>query len=272
MLRVGMVVDHRLPLCDNHGMTVVLIGLLLFVTGAIGGFMNTVAGGASLLCLPVLVWVGLDATVANATTNTATMVQALFSTYRYARVRFGSPALLLRIAPFSLVGAILGAFFVVGLSNDVFQKIVGVLMVLTLGLILNTPGAPSHRQPSIVPALLSRRFWVAGVLFFVFGLYGGFFGGGVGLMLLPTLVALFGLDYITANGVKAGIGVVMNTTAFVVFAFAGLIVWPYAIVLMAGMMLGTHIGIHVSLKQGPTWVRRFLIVITAISAAWFLLG
>ncbi|NUN14556.1 MAG: sulfite exporter TauE/SafE family protein [Myxococcales bacterium] len=265
-------VDHRATLCDNHGMAAGLIGLLLFVTGVAGGFMNTVAGGASLLCLPVLVWIGLDATVANATTNTATMVQALFSTYRYARIRFGNPQLLFRIAPFSFVGAIVGAFVVVGLSADVFQKIVGVLMVLTLALILKTPGAPSRTAPIVIPRVLSRRFWIAGVLFFVFGLYGGFFGGGVGLMLLPSLVILFGLDYVTANGVKAGIAVVMNTTAFVVFVVAGLISWQHAFVLTAGMMVGTHIGIHVSLKRGPMWVRRFLVVITVFSALWFLFG
>ncbi|GMV41956.1 MAG: hypothetical protein AMXMBFR64_36720 [Myxococcales bacterium] len=240
----------------------------LAVVGVAGGFINTVAGGASLLCMPVLAWLGLPANAANATNNLATTAQSLFSAASFARRGFRDLRLVAILALPAVAGAVLGSWFVVELPERAFSRIVGLLMLGTLVLVLKKPRPKgrTERPP------LRRGAAVGGVaLFGVLGIYGGFFGGGLGLMMLPLLVLLFDLDLVTGNSVKTALSFVMNLTATFVFVAHGLVHLAYAIPLTAGMLVGARLGVTMSIAGGDAWIRRFLVVITLVAAAWFLL-
>lgn len=243
--------------------------LALAAAGVLGGFVNTVAGGASLICMPVVAWLGLPANAANATNNLATTAQSLFSAVSFGRHGFRDNRLVALLALPALLGAILGSWLVVELSERAFSRIVGLLMLGTLFLVLRRP-RPKPRPPGqrVVP----RGRAAAGLLIFgALGVYGGFFGGGLGLVMLPTLVLLFDLDLVTGNGVKTALSFVMNLTAAVVFVAHGLVHLPYALPLTAGMLVGARIGVKMSIRGGDAWIRRLLIVVTVVAAAWFLL-
>ena len=258
---------------DDTLLALALKGVLLLVVGVVGGFINTVAGGASLLCMPVLAWLGLPANAANATNNLATTAQSLFSSASFSRKGFRDHRLLALLALPSLLGAILGSWLVTALPERVFSRIVGVLMLATLFVVLRRKrprGAPLDVRGD--GARLSPARAASGVaLFALLGIYGGFFGGGIGLVMLPLLVLLFDLDFVVGNSVKTGVTFVMNMTATVVFVAYGLIHLVYAVPLTAGMLVGARAGVHMSIKGGDQWVRRFLVVVTVIAAAYFLM-
>ena len=243
----------------------------LAVVGVLGGFINTVAGGASLLCMPVLAWLGLPPTAANATNNIATTAQSLFSAASFAKHGFRDHRLVAILALPALIGALLGSWLVVELSQVAFSRIVGLLMLGTLALVLRRP-RPKARTPGGERPPLRRGRALAGVgIFTVLGVYGGFFGGGLGLVMLPTLVLLFDLDLVTGNSVKTALSFIMNLTAAFVFVAHGLVHVAYAIPLTAGMLVGARLGVKMSIKGGDAWIRRLLVVVTVIAAAYFLM-
>jgi uncharacterized membrane protein YfcA len=221
--------------------------------------------------MPVLAWLGLPATMANATNNLATTAQSLFSSASFARHGFRDNRLLAILAAPALLGAILGSWLVTAMSDRLFSRIVGVLMLFTLVIVLRKrqrPGTPARERR----AQLGAARTLGGVLLFAaLGVYGGFFGGGIGLVMLPLLVLIYDLDFVTGNSVKTGLSFVMNVTAAVVFAAHGLIHLVYAAPLTAGMLLGAQVGVRMSIRGGDRWIRALLVVITVIAAAYFLL-
>lgn len=249
---------------------------LLVLAGVAAGFVNAVAGGASLISFPVLVAFGLPPTIANATNNVATTVQSLSAWVGYTRRGFHATPVLLALLPSVLLGAWLGASLVVDLDQGAFSRIVGGLMLVALGLIWLAPRGASD-EPSPQRAARSQRVpgtplqWALGVLWFVaLGVYGGFFGGGLGLVVLPSLALVFGLDLVRANSVKSGLGLAMNATAFVVFWRAGLVEWRPAAILTVGMVAGSQLGVRWAVRVSPRALRLALTAITVVAAAHFL--
>ena len=242
-------------------MTGPLEWVAVVLAGLAGGFVNTVAGGASLIGLPVLVWLGLPATVANATNNVATTAQSIAAAVGYARRGFGAPrATLILLLP-GAVGAAVGASVVVALPEAVFRRVVALFMVAALVVVLRPPPAP--RGPRTVRRVLTAV--AVGLL----GVYGGFFGGGVGLVLLPLVATGLALDYVTANGVKSAVAAAMNATAFVVFVASGLVAWRVAVVFVVAMVLGAQMGVRMAVRRGSRWVRGVLVVVTIAAVPYF---
>lgn len=242
----------------------------LAAAGVLGGFINTVAGGASLICMPVVAWLGLPANAANATNNLATTAQSLFSAASFAKHGFRDNRLVALLAIPALLGAVVGSWLVVEMSARTFSRVVGLLMLGTLVLVLRRPRPKARAAGGDRPPIPRGRA-IAGVgLFALLGVYGGFFGGGLGLVMLPTLVLLFDLDLVTGNGVKTALSFVMNLTAAVVFVVHGLVHLAYAAPLTAGMLVGARLGVKMSIRGGDAWIRPLLVVVTVIAAAWFL--
>ncbi len=251
---------------------------LVGAAGFVAGVLNAVAGGGSLVSMPVLVAAGLPATVANATNNTGTTVQALVALWAYRKRGLGSVRLVAWLAPLAAVAAAAGASIVLVIEDRLFARVVGVLMLVAAAWAM---GGRRRSQPStarddsrVAPSNpLPRRPPLAAVLAaLALGVYGGFFGGGVGLLLLPALAATLHTDFLHANAIKAGVNAAMNATAFAVFAAGGLIAWGPALVVVAGMVAGTHIGVAVAVERGAGWVRRAVAILAAIAATYFLVG
>ena len=232
--------------------------------GMAAGFINTLAGSGSLITLPLLIFLGLPANVANGTNRVAILLQNVVGVSSFHRqgVMDWRSGLLLAI-PASL-GAILGAQIAVNLNEEVMRRTIGALMVLMLVVIIIRPrhwleGHPEMQQ--------QRPSWIQWLIFFGIGIYGGFIQAGVGIFLLAGLVLSVGYDLVRANPVKVLIVLSFVVFALAVFIFNGQVVWKIGLILAVGNMLGAWIAARMAVKRGAVFVRWLLIVVVAVSAA-----
>ncbi|KAA3647750.1 MAG: sulfite exporter TauE/SafE family protein [Chloroflexi bacterium] len=239
----------------------------VIAAGFVAGFINTLAGSGSVVTLPLLIFVGLPATVANGTNRVAILLQNVVgvSSFRRENMLDTRGALILGIP--AVVGSIIGANIAANLNEEVLQTVIGVIMVIMLFVILVRPkrwleGELTHLEgwPS----------WWQWLLFFAIGMYGGFIQAGVGVFLLAGLVLGAGYDLVRANAVKVGIVLLFTIFALAVFVLNDQVNWFIGFVLAIGNMLGAWVATKVAVDKGAIWVRRLLIVVVIFSAARFL--
>lgn len=242
-------------------------GISLLLVGVAGGFANSVAGGASLMSMPALLMCGLPLQAALATNKLATTGQSIFTAFRYRQGGYFSLKTWTSAALPALLGASLGALIVLELPQWVLQLVVGVVLCLALGLTLF---APRVKEGEVVETGRKYSMGTSWVAMGGIGVYGGFFGGGVGLVLVPVLNRFYGLDFLRANGVKSGLAAVMNFTALAIFLVGGGVEFAYGGILLLGMLLGAYFGVNVAINKGEKWVRVALVVATI--ASLFILG
>jgi uncharacterized membrane protein YfcA len=244
-------------------------GALLAAGGLAAGFANTLAGGGSLLTVPLLGLVGLPGSVANGTNRVGVFFGSATATWRLAAegaagLREAAPL----IAPTAL-GALLGARLVVELPAEWFNRVFGVLMLAllppTLRVSAPRAAAASPRpERRAVPAPL--RF----AAFFAIGVYGGAFQAGVGVLLLAVL-SLAGLDLVRSTQIKTALNTCFTLLALPVFLWAGQIVWPEALARGAGFTAGGALGARAAVRGGARVIRP-LLAIAVIALAGRMLG
>jgi uncharacterized membrane protein YfcA len=231
------------------------------------GFINTLAGSGSLITLPLLIFIGLPATVANGTNRVGVIIQNLVATESFRRqgilnLRDG---LMLTIP--ATIGSLLGAQIAVNLNEEVMRRTIGALMVVMLVVILVKPnrwlrGRPDagEQRPSIWQMLL----------FFAIGIYGGFIQAGVGVFLLAGLVLSVGYDLVKANAVKVLIIFCFTAMALVIFVINDQVLWGIGLLLAIGNALGGWVAAKMAIERGAVFVRWLLIAVVAVSAAQLL--
>jgi uncharacterized protein len=238
---------------------------LLAAAGLAAGFVNTLAGGGSLLTVPLLTMLGLPGPVANGTNRVGVALGSATATWRLAAE--GAPGLR-EATPLILptaLGALLGARLVVELPVEWFNRAFGVLMLVLLvptlrGAQLATPPRPREPAP---PAL---RF----LAFFAIGIYGGAFQAGVGVLLLSAL-SLAGNDLIRSTQIKTALNTCFTLLALPVFFWAGQIVWPEALALGLGFTAGGALGARAAVRGGARVIRPVLAV-AVVALAGRMLG
>jgi len=238
-----------------------IIGLVASAAGA--GMINAVAGGGTLLTFPTLLAFGTSPVVANAT---STLALVLGTSGGMLGNRKNLPAIkpwLWRFLPVSLIGGLIGSALLTHTSNAVFAKLVPFLILfatvlfLAQGVFRKFAGShlndPAGRKPS---HLLSAIFFQ-----FLVSIYGGYFGAGIGILMLATL-GFIGLSNIyEMNALKLILGSLLNLVAAVWFIYAGLIDWPRTLVMAVGAMAGYFIGSHYSQKISQNRVRQIITII-----------
>jgi hypothetical protein len=236
--------------------------LLLLAAGALAGALNSIAGGGSLLTLPILIFVGLPATVANATNRIALFVGGIGATHSFAK-RGLIPGDWLRLAlPPSLLGVVLGVWGATRIGDVAFERVLAVILLLSAGLIFWQPPAPEIGPEPPPAGGTPKRRWLL-VAFFGLGAYAGFIQAGVGF-LFTALLAAQGLDLIRANGVKAALILVYAGVGIALFAFTGLLDWVAGLTLAAGQFFGSKAGVRLQVLKGQAWVR--MVIVLAIVA------
>lgn len=243
----------------------------VLAAGLAAGFINSVAGGGSLLTLPALMSLGLPAATANGTNRIGILAQSTVASAAFHRkglldARYG---LLLTAA--ALPGAAAGALFAVEVDETLFRRLLAVVMLLLLAHILRE-GRARARAAAPERALSPRRpaLLVAGYLFV--GLYAGFLQAGVGFIQLALLTGLGRLPVVKSNAFKVFNDLAMQGVALAVFAAAGTVDWAWGLALAAGMMLGSWGGVHWQVRSGEVWARRFLAACILGFSAKLLLG
>lgn len=236
---------------------------LTILAGFIAGFINTLAGSGSLVTLPLLIFMGLPATIANGTNRVAILLQNVvgLNSFRQSKVLDARGVIFLGIP--AVLGSILGAQIAVSLNDEIMRRVIGIIMVIMLFVILIRPKRWLKGELTEInnhPTLLQL------IIFFLIGVYGGFIQAGVGIFLLAGLVLAVGYDLVRANAVKVGIILFFTIFALVVFIYNDQVNWTIGLILAIGNMLGAWIGARFAVERGAIWVRRFLIVIVIISA------
>jgi hypothetical protein len=242
--------------------------LILVPVGIIAGFINTMAGGGSLLSLPVLIFLGLPPGVANGTNRIAILLQNIsgIAGFKSKGVFVFPYSLWLGLS--ALLGSILGAKISVDLDGKIFNQIIAVVMI---AVVLITLFNPIKKGANILEDL-SKKSQIIGVIsFFFIGIYGGFIQAGVGFIILGSLSIINKMNLVRANSVKVFVVFIYTIAALVVFIIEDQIDWLFGLVLAVGNMTGAWVASRWSVDKGDKWIKRFLVVMVTILAIklWF---
>ena len=246
--------------------------VVLILAGFTAGMMNAIAGGGTLVTFPSLIWVGLPSITANATSTVGLLPATLSSTYGYRKkIRSIVPWLRLFV-PVSLVGGLIGGVLLVETPTKTFDKMVPFLILFaTLLFMAQSVVARAMRARTIEHTFRSKR-WIYGAVVFQFAVavYGGYFGAGIGILMLASLGILGFEDIHEMNTLKVILGFLINIVAAAYFIARGLIAWPDAFVLAIGTMMGGYSGAHFAQRAPQQRVRAAISLIgLVISAVMF---
>lgn len=237
--------------------------ILLILVGLVAGYINTLAGSGSLITLPMLIFLGLPANVANGTNRVAIFLQNVVgvgSFYQQKQLNLKSDSL---VAIPAIAGAVIGAWIAVDINEQLMETIIGIIIVLMLVVLLLRP----RRFLDPEGSSKGKKPWYAYPVFFIIGLYGGFIQAGVGIFILMGLSLTAGYNLVKANAVKVLIVLIYTPFALYVFFSNGQVNLVAGLILAAGNMGGALIASRMAVKLGSGFVRYVLLAIMIISAA-----
>ena len=240
------------------------------MVGLVAGTLNVIAGGGSLLTLPVMIMLGLPPTVANGTNRVAILVQNIGASWSFHSKGLISKEWLMVAVPPSVLGSVLGTYAAVHIGDLAFQRILAVIIVAVAVWSIWKPigSLPEHGNPE--PPTGARR-WGFVAVFFLIGIYGGFIQAGIGFLLLAATTAA-GLNLIRGNALKVTMVLGLTSAALVIFAWNGKVDWAMGFALAAGNFIGGLAGVHLQVLKGHKWVRNVITVTIILFALRLLLG
>jgi uncharacterized membrane protein YfcA len=238
---------------------------LVLVAGAAfaAGLINSVAGGGTLVSFPALLWAGRDPVTANATSTVALWPASLAGLYGFRRELEGGRRWVLLFGAPSLAGGVLGAVLLLHTPPETFGRLAPYLILFaTLLLALQEPISRrlvGERRADERPS----RAWLAGAALFQFlvGVYGGYFGAGIGILMLAALGLLGFEDIHRMNGLKNLLAILINGVAAAYFIFSGAVVWVDVLLMAFAAIAGGYSGARLAYRLGRRFVRRAVIFI-----------
>ncbi|MDT4966767.1 MAG: uncharacterized protein QOJ64_1504 [Acidobacteriota bacterium] len=234
----------------------------MFAAAFLSGIMNSIAGGGTLLTFPVLLWLGLDPKVANATSTVALWPGLFGGMWGFRREMEDTRLILIRLGITSVIGGAFGAGLLILTPSVTFARLVPFLILFATGLFM-LQGPVTRRLGTEAPAARPRaRWWIGAIIFqFFSSIYGGYFGAGNGILMLAALGLLGLSDIHKANGIKNFLGICINFVAVIGFSIAGLVYWPDALLMAVAAIGGGYFGATAARRLGRTFVRRTVIAI-----------
>lgn len=233
---------------------------LAFGAAFLAGAINSVAGGGTLVSFPTLIWLGLSSVTANATSTVAIWPGSLGGMAGYRRELRNTPPRMLALVIPSIVGGLAGALLLRWTPAAIFDRLVPFLILFaTLLFMAQAPLQRKLQKAGMMDAQSSH--WLAGAMVFQLfvALYGGYFGAGIGILMLAAL-SIFGLtDIHQMNGLKNFFAVCINGVAALCFVAAGMVYWPDVLMMAAGAVAGGYSGAGAARRVGRTAVRRIVI-------------
>lgn len=239
------------------------IYLIVVVAGIAAGFINTIAGSGSLLTLPLLIFLGLPANVANGTNRIGVLLQSLVAARGFKRKKVFEWKEGIWLTIPATIGSFIGAMFAVNINELVMNRIIGGLLIFVFFLILYKPEKWIKKGENEVKAKPSL---IQILIFFGIGLYGGFIQAGVGFFLLAGLVLGAGHNLLKANAIKALMVFVFTAVALIVFIYNNQVDYKLGLIMGAGNMIGAWVATHVAVKKGSEFIRWFVLVAVLVFA------
>jgi uncharacterized membrane protein YfcA len=244
-------------------MTIVEI-IVLIISGLLVGFINTLAGGGSIISLSILMFLGLPANVANGTNRVAIFIQniAAVGSFKQQKVLDHKKGFWLAIP--ATIGSVIGAWIAVDLNEDIIEKAIAIVMLIMMFVILYKP----QRWLKGKKELQEKKVTVGQfILFFFIGIYGGFLHMGVGYALLAGIVLGAGYDLVKANAIKVFIILIWAPVILVVFLIHGQVNFYYGLVLSIGNVAGALIASRLAVKKGANFVRWVIVAVILLTIA-----
>ena len=241
---------------------------LLILAGFVAGFMNTMAGGGSLLTLPLLIFLGLPAAVANGTNRVAIFMSTLSATAGFKSKGVSNFPFNIYLGFSGLIGALIGARIAIDIKGELFNKILAIIMILVVLLIVFKP---KISYSELMERLTGKHLFVSMIAFFFIGIYGGFINAGIGFVIMLFLHYYNRLDLVKVNATKVVIVLIYTSGALITFAMADKVNWTYGIFLATGNFIGGWISSRWSVKKGENTIKIFLLIIVVLMSIklWF---
>ncbi|MEO8624045.1 MAG: sulfite exporter TauE/SafE family protein [bacterium] len=255
------------------------IGRLVIAAAAafVGGIMNAIAGGGTLMTFPALVAAGLSPLAANATSTVALLPGALTSMHGYRGELDGARKWAIQLMLPSLLGGTLGAWLLLHTPGSIFSHVVPWLVLGATALfVVQRPLLPwirRHHTTTIDDETLTKA-GPSPILLgwqFTIGVYGGYFGAGIGILMLAALGFMGFTNLHRMNGLKNWGGFCMNLVASVSFALSGIVDWPVALTMAVAAMAGGYLGSTGAQRVSQQYVRWAVVVVGTVSGVWLLL-
>ena len=243
--------------------------IFLFFAGALGGAINAVAGGGSFVAFPALLFTGVAPIPANATNTLALWVGVTASGGAYRSRLSISRRVMIPLIVTSVLGGLAGALLLIKTPGQTFLKVLpwlllGATLLFAFGKHLTGRISASISHDASTAALAGAAIFELAV-----AVYGGYFGGGIGIMNLAMLAALGMTDIHAMNALKVVLGGVINGVATITFVISRAIVWPQAIVMIVGAILGGYFAAHYAQKLPQAWIRNFVILVGTGMTVYF---
>ena len=242
--------------------------LLLIAAGFAAGFINTLAGGGTLLTLPALIFMGLPPNVANGTNRIAIFLQTGAGALGFKSKGVSTQPFSIYLAIPALLGSFIGAEYASNIDGEAFKDILSVIMILVvLAIVLK----PKTKIEDLQERLTGKYLWISMIIFFFLGIYGGFINAGIGFLMLLVLPYLNRMSLVRSNATKVFVVFIYTISAIITFWYNGLIDWKYGLILAIGNVSGAWIGSRWSVKKGDGVVKIFLVVMVTAMAIklWF---
>ena len=235
--------------------------IFLFVAGVLGGALNAVAGGGSFIAFPALMFSGVPPIPANATNTVALWVGVTASSGAYRKHLDISRRVFVPLAVTSVIGGIAGAFLLLRTPPHTFLRVLPWLMLGATLLFVFGGRLARGSKNALAHDATTRVIAIAAIFELIVAVYGGYFGGGVGIMNLAMLAALGMTDIHAMNALKVVLGGIINAMAVVTFTIAKAVAWKPGAILIAGAMVGGYFGAHYAQKLPQKWIRAFVIAV-----------
>ena len=240
---------------------------LLFAVGIIAGILNVLAGGGSLLTLPLLIFMGLPSAVANGTNRIAIFCQNIFAIQGFRKRGVMPLELALLCTPPALLGSWVGANLAINLDDQLFNRLLALIMI---GVLIFTAVDPMKRfrQEEVLFGIMRKVVLV--ISFFGVGVYGGFVQAGVGFLVITALL-VHGLDLVRINAIKVFVIFAYTFIALGVFVYHGQVDYSLGLALAVGNSIGGMIGPKLAVDKGHDWIKKVVSVTVLIFALKLLL-
>ncbi|HZQ93544.1 MAG TPA: sulfite exporter TauE/SafE family protein [Candidatus Sulfotelmatobacter sp.] len=241
----------------------------MFLAGMLGGALNSVAGGGSFIAFPALLFAGVPPIPANATNTIALWTGAAASGGAY-RKRLDVPRrVLIPLLAASLVGGLAGAYLLMRTPAHTFMRVLpwltlGATLLFAFGRTLSGRRGPVMGHETTGAALAGATLFQLAV-----GVYGGYFGGGMGIVMLAMLATLGMTDIHSMNALKSVMGFVINGVAVVTFIAWRAVYWKQGGIMIAGAIAGGYLGAHFAMKLPQAWIRYFVVLVGAGMSVYF---
>ena len=230
--------------------------LLLFFVGSVAGFINVMAGGGSTITLPTLIFLGLNSSLANGTNRIAILIQNISGIVSFKQEKYHKFKMSLKLASFTLPGAIAGSIIATTISDTLFQKILAYVLI---GIIVSLL-VPRSNQKKIEDNKQYQRNWFIYPAMVLVGFYGGFIQAGVGFLLMASLYHLMRLDLVHVNMHKIFIVFIYTIPALLIFFLTHNVDLKFGLTLAAGNAFGAWWSAKFSVKKGEGFIRIILVV------------